>query len=106
MLQYIESSFICKTLVISYDSTARFVLDLVRNTADSFSTNASHRPVSIMFLSGTHMFTAKLVFLLHHCLAMVTSDLQKNTAKEMILYFLKKSLVSATFFEIIDTIIE
>ena len=58
------SSFICKTLVISYDSTARFVLDLVRNTADSFSTNASHRPVAIMFLSGTHMFTATLVFLL------------------------------------------
>ena len=40
------------------------------------------------------------------CLAMVTSDLQKNTAKEMIRYFLKKIVVSATFFEIIDTIIK
>ena len=30
----------------------------------------------------------------------------KNTAKEMILYFLKKTLVSTTFFEIIDTIIK
>ena len=30
----------------------------------------------------------------------------KKKAKEMILYFLKKTVVSATFFEIIDTIIK